>query len=160
MTPAEVNAADNNGATALHLAAEYGSDQICGVLLAVGALVDAKDSHGHTPIMIARHFHPTNAALLALLSGEAAPQPLGLVCDHCGKPAQEASVKCLKTCSDCNIARYCGKECQQAAWPGHMAACKARVKELGSARVFIMEAPTADSAQRSRHGAAVHPHAL
>jgi ankyrin repeat protein len=139
MTPAEVDAADVNGLTALRLAAYQGFDQICGVLLGAGALVDAKDSHGQTPLMYARHNHPTNAALLALLSGDAPAQPLGLVCDHCGKTAEEASVRSLKDCGKCYVVRYCGKKCQLAAWSEHKEACKARVKEREDAvRVRIV----------------------
>jgi ankyrin repeat protein len=128
MTPTEVDAAAENGATALHWAAYYGCDQICGVLLGAGALLDSA-SDGLTPLMIAQHYHPTNAALLALLSGDGPSQPPGLVCDHCGQTAEGASVDALRPCGRCYVVRYCGKECQLAAWPGHKAACKARVEE-------------------------------
>ena len=128
MTSAEVNAANKDGATALHLAACRGFDQLCAVLFGAGAWLDTKDSHGFSPLTHAMFRHPTNAALLALLSGSAPVQPPGLVCDHCGKTAEEASVKGLKVCRDCQDVRYCSKECQLAAWPGHKAACKARVK--------------------------------
>jgi ankyrin repeat protein len=140
MTPAEVDAANVKGSTALHLAAKYGFDQTCGVLLAAGALMDAKDSHGWTPLMFARRFHPTNAALFALLSGDAPVQPPGLVCDQCGKKAEEVSGKGLKACANCYATRYCGKECQLAAWPGHKEACKARVEErVEKTRVKIVD---------------------
>jgi hypothetical protein len=139
MTPAEVDAVTENGLTPLHLAAHLGSDQICAVLLWAGALLDGETSsppgftpasHGWTPLMIARHNHPTNAALLALLSGDALAQPLGFVCNHCGLIVEEAWVRGLKACEKCYAVRYCGKECQLAAWPGHREACQAKVKEL------------------------------
>ena len=79
--------------------------------------------------MVAQHNHPTNAALLVLLSGGGPAQPPGLMCDHCGKSAEQASGKGLKTCGKCYAARYCSKQCQLAAWPEHKAACKARVTE-------------------------------
>ena len=128
MTPAEVDAGDVYGCTALHYAARYGFDQICGVLLGAGAQLDTETS-GWTPLMFAQYCHPTNAALHAVLSGAGPAQPPGTVCDHCGLTAEQASVKKLRECGKCYIARYCGKECQLAAWPGHKAACKARVKE-------------------------------
>jgi hypothetical protein len=79
--------------------------------------------------LFAQHYYPTNAALLALLSSDAPAQPLGLVCDHCGTTAEQASVRSLKDCGRCYAVRYCGKKCQLAAWPGHKEACKARVIE-------------------------------
>ena len=127
MTPAEVDVADHRGWTALHFAARYGFDQVCNVLLGAGARLDAMISGGDTPLMLAQHQHPTNAALHALLSGHGPAQPPALVCDHC-LTAEEASG--LKACGKCYAARYCGKECQLAAWSGHKAECKERVKEL------------------------------
>jgi hypothetical protein len=89
--------------------------------------------------MVAQHEHPDNAALLALLSGDGPSQPPGLVCDHCGKTAEEASGKGLGLCGGCRDVRYCGSECQAAAWPGHRAACKAREEET---RVMDAKKPT------------------
>ena len=37
--------------------------------------------------------------------------------------------KGFKVCRGCQLVRYCGKECQLAAWPGHKAACEARAAE-------------------------------
>jgi hypothetical protein len=38
-------------------------------------------------------------------------------------------VRKLRECSKCYAVRYCGKQCQLAAWPEHKEACKAKVKE-------------------------------
>ena len=130
MTPAEVDAVEDKGWTALYHAAQQGHYQICGVLLGAGARLDAKTLAGSSPIMIVRRYQPTNAALLALLSGDGMTQPPGLVCDHCGLTAEAASVKALKACAKCYVVHYSGQECQLAAWPGHKEACKARAKEL------------------------------
>ena len=129
MTPAEVDAVDVKGATALHIAAELGFDKIAGVLLEAGARLDLKTAKGGTPLMYAQQLHPTNAALLALLSGAGPAQPPGTVCDHCGKTAAQASVNSLKACSECHAVRYCSAACGAAAWKGHKKACRARAKE-------------------------------
>ena len=80
--------------------------------------------------MVALQEHPTNAELLALLSGAGPAQPPGTVCDHCGKTAAQASVNTLKACSQCQAVRYCGTDCSAAAWKAHKATCKARAAEL------------------------------
>ena len=92
--------------------------------------------------MLSQRYHPTNAKLLALLSGDGATLLFVLVCDHCCRTAAEASVKCLKACGTCFVVHYCNRECQLAAWPGHKAACKARVKEREKKTlVEVMEPP-------------------
>jgi ankyrin repeat protein len=142
MTPAEVDMTDVVGFTALHTAAEQGFEKICGVLLEAGARLDAKTPRGYTPRMIAQHFHPSNEALHALLSGGGPALPSGRVCDRCGKTAAQASVSSLKACSQCHAVRYCGAECSVAAWPGHKAACKARAAEREWAtRLNIVSGP-------------------
>ena len=40
-------------------------------------------------------------------------------CDHCGKEPKQ-----LKRCSRCQLAKYCNRDCQQAAWKGHKKACE------------------------------------
>ena len=128
ISPEEVNAVDVNGGTALHHAAGKGHEKNCGFLLEAGARLDARSISGHTPLMIAQEFHPTNATLHALLSGAGPAALPGTVCDHCGMTAAQASVNNLKACSNCHDARYCGAACSAAAWPGHKAACRARAK--------------------------------
>jgi hypothetical protein len=44
------------------------------------------------------------------------------VCAHCGAAAASRP---LPTCSKCGCARYCGAECQRAAWKAHKASCRA-----------------------------------
>ncbi|KZS94842.1 hypothetical protein SISNIDRAFT_33345 [Sistotremastrum niveocremeum HHB9708] len=39
-------------------------------------------------------------------------------CDVCGE-------KAFKNCASCGIALYCGKPCQEQAWPSHKRQCKA-----------------------------------
>ena len=130
MSVAEVNAVDDRGATALHDAAMLGHTKVCGVLIQAGARLDAKTRAGHTPLMIAQHEHPGNAALLALLSGAGPAHPPGTVCDHCGKTPAQANVNILKACGNCHAARFCGADCAAAAWPGHKVACRARMAEV------------------------------
>ena len=146
MTPAEVDAVDVNGCTALHLSAEKGHTKIAGVLLEAGARLDSKTSDGATPLMYAQQRHPTNAALLALLSGAGPANPPGTVCDHCGKTAAQASVNSLKGCSECHAVRYCGAACSAAAWKGHKKASRARVKEREEmSKLLIIGAPSSAS---------------
>ncbi|KAI9013520.1 hypothetical protein DFJ74DRAFT_682378 [Hyaloraphidium curvatum] len=39
-------------------------------------------------------------------------------CDRCGREGDK-----LLRCSGCKVTRYCGAECQRAAWTDHMAIC-------------------------------------
>ena len=121
LSPDEVNATNAQGWTSLHYAAFGGYEKICGVLLAAGALLDAKDSAGITPLFIAHKKHPSSAALIELLSGRGPTNPPGTVCDHCGKPA--AAVRKMLACGVCQLVRYCSSACQVAAWKGHKKAC-------------------------------------
>ena len=133
MSLEDVNAKAQHGLTALHLAAGAGFDKICGVLLEAGAQLDAKAQDGSTPLMLAQHLHPTNAPLLAMLSGNGPAQLPGTVCDHCGKTPEQASVNILKACGNCHAVRFCGTDCAAAAWPVHKMACRARKAELEEA---------------------------
>ena len=123
LTPEEVNAQNADSWTPLHCADINAHEKICGVLLAAGARLDAKDSAGFTPLQYAQHEHPSNVALLELLSGRGPANPPGTVCDHCGKPA--ATVRKMLACGVCQLVRYCSSACQVTAWPGHKKACNA-----------------------------------
>jgi len=121
LTADEVNAADVDGCTPLHYAAACGHTEVCGVLRAAGARLDAVDSFGMTPLMVAQQNYPSKTALIDLLSGRGPAHPPGMVCDECGRPESEVR---LSTCTGCLVARYCGSACSAAAWPAHKAECK------------------------------------
>ena len=69
LTPAEVNALDEDDSTALHCAAYAGHEQVCAILLAVGARLDARDAYGFSALELAQKTHPEHAELIELLSG-------------------------------------------------------------------------------------------
>jgi len=130
MTPAEIDAVNEHGWTSLHLTAWKGHERVCAVLMQAGASLAARTQRGHTPLMFAQQQHPTQASLLALLSGAGPEHPPGTVCDRCGKTAEQAGVRALKVCSGCHIAFYCCDACSKADWRrGHKAVCEARVAE-------------------------------
>jgi uncharacterized protein len=73
-----VNAADSLGFTAMHGAANRGSDAIVQLLAANGAKLDAKDKQGRTPVAFAEgtvyvsgppEKRPSTLALLQKLAG-------------------------------------------------------------------------------------------
>jgi len=121
LAPDEVNAADVYGWTPLHCAAEEGHTKICGMLRAGGARLNAVTRSGHTPLMVAQLYHPSNTALIDLLAGRGPAHPPGTVCDECGRPESEVL---LSYCTGCLRARYCGSVCAVAAWPAHRAECQ------------------------------------
>jgi len=140
MTPAEVNAASKTGWTALHVAAFYGHIKCCGVLIAAGASLDTRDNDGYTPLMIAQQDHPSNAALLELLSGRGPEYPPGVGCDQCGGVSADGM---MQTCIGCNAARYCSAACAALHWrAGHEAECERLVAEREEqTRVKIVTLP-------------------
>jgi cytohesin len=121
LTPNEVNAADVFGMTALHFAAKGGHTNLCGVLRAGGAQLDAVTRSGHTPLMVAQREHPSNTALIDFLAGRGPAHAPGTVCDECGRPEPEVR---LSYCTGCLRARFCGNACLRAAWPGHKVDCQ------------------------------------
>jgi len=46
----DAGAADDEGSTPLHFAAQRNAADVAAILLHAGALVDARDSHGNTPL--------------------------------------------------------------------------------------------------------------
>ncbi len=68
--PQAVRQRDQNGSTALHLAAQSGKTDVIRFLVSVGAEVNARDRGGHTPLYWAiKANHAAAAALLARLGG-------------------------------------------------------------------------------------------
>jgi len=131
LTPDEVNAADVGGWTPLHYAAHGGHENICGLLCAGGARLDAVARAGHTPLMVAQHFHPSNTALIDFLAGRGPTHAPGTVCDECGRPEPEVL---LSYCTGCLRARFCGNACLVAAWSAHRAECQ-RIQAAREERV-------------------------
>jgi hypothetical protein len=127
MTLAEVDTVDARGWTSLHHAACRGHERVCAALLEAGASLAARTPTGATPLMLAQHKHPTKASLLALLSGAGPEHPPGTACDHCGKTAEQAGIRCLKVCGLCQNARYCCEACAAADWRRHKRACREHV---------------------------------
>jgi len=130
LTPDEVNAANVHGWTSLHCAAQGGHTEICGMLRAGGARLDAVTRSGTTPLMVAQRDHPSDTALIDLLAGRGPAHPPGTVCDECGRPESEVL---LSYCTGCLVSRYCGSACAVAAWPAHRAECQ-RVQAAREAR--------------------------
>eukprot|EP00979_Chaetoceros_neogracilis_P017026 scaffold10173_cov281-Chaetoceros_neogracile.AAC.1 len=50
----------------------------------------------------------------------------------------------LKTCTACNLVKYCNRTCQIAHWPAHKKACKKRVAELFDKKLFKQPPPNED----------------
>ena len=69
---------------------------------------------------------PPASTLCRLAYHAASCRAPNLVCDQCGKTAEEASSIRLRACGTCYDVRYCSKQCQAA---GHKEVCKARAKE-------------------------------
>ena len=124
LSPSEVDAADKKGWTPLHAAACVGSHQLCALLVAAAASLEAQEEHGRTPRELAAERHPLYAALLELLAGgggERPPgeRPPGLACDKCGEPASIF-------CPGCGGALFCSAECMEGAKSEPQGACFAR----------------------------------
>ncbi|EJF62680.1 hypothetical protein DICSQDRAFT_126386 [Dichomitus squalens LYAD-421 SS1] len=55
--------------------------------------------------------------------------PFSGFCDWCKESAHESRGGKLKKCTGCSVVRYCGKECQVAAWPTHKYMCRSKSKD-------------------------------
>jgi len=60
----DVNAQGPGGNTLLHFAAQTGYAHVAGLLIGMGADVDARNDPGKTPLQVAREHHTTDVALL------------------------------------------------------------------------------------------------
>ena len=137
MTPADINATDENDMTPLHYAAMFGHSKCCGLLIAAAARLDARARDGGTPLMFAQHFHPANTPLHDLLAGRGPEHPPGTTCDRCGCVEDPASH--LMPCSGCQVARYCSVASQHAAWAAHEQECgRLKAKREHSTRVDLI----------------------
>ena len=138
MTPQEVDLPEDDAWTALHHAAARGHARVCGLLIQAGARLDAMNSDGETPLMVAQMGHPANSPLLALLAGTwVGPQP-GTLCEHCLDVPDSA----LMHCSGCLSVSYCCPRCAAADWPLHADFCK----EWRETREARLRPPAADEA--------------
>jgi len=127
LSPAELDAQDNDGETPLYAAACGGHHACCSALIAAGADATKAANEGSTPLSTAQSRHADKPQLIALLeahSGANVGTPLVLHCDGCGKPSTEASRGRLRACAACQGASFCGPECAQRGWlSGHQAEC-------------------------------------
>jgi hypothetical protein len=127
MSVAGVNLTTKKGSNPLQCAIKTGSVSCIQLLLAAGARRTAK--RGPLPLECARHFHPGNAELLALLDLSVV-RSKPLVCDCCSKEAD------LDECA-CGAAWYCSSACQTTAWAAHQRRCNAlRAEQAASAHAF------------------------
>lgn len=71
-----LNAADFQGRTVLHLAAQHGKDNAMQLLVAAGLPVNARDTYGQTALHYAMHIKGVRA-IRCLLEGKADPDAIG-----------------------------------------------------------------------------------
>lgn len=64
-------------------------------------------------------------------------------CSNCGK-------KSIKKCSQCNVSRYCSRECQRSHWPVHRQACKIDAEQ--PKRKYKLESKNFNSTSSCLHG--------
>ena len=143
MSASEVNAETTEGDKALryaiHCKYPEAAARCAGALIAAGALHDACDFKGITPVTYAEHHCPENTLLIELLGGKAAKPLPGTACDGCN-----ASGLPLKPCSGCCSVLYCGSECARTHWGTHKTECR------------LMSAPDDKMLRRRRRGVAPH----
>ncbi len=66
-----------------------------------------------------------------------APQPTTQICKACEKTAEE-----MKKCSNCQIAIYCGKDCQKKDWSTHKVVCKTPEQRAEKTSTILRENQT------------------
>jgi ankyrin repeat protein len=118
-----LDAVDHEGRTALSCAVIAGRTKVVGALMDAGASVELPGSERGALLALALRLQPDNAELHALLSGNGPLHAPGTTCDHCGLP--DSVQLRLKTCTSCQVARYCSTACATQRWPAHKRECRA-----------------------------------
>jgi ankyrin repeat protein len=144
---ADVNKADHEGSTPLHVAAQHGRlDVVRALIKQLGADINTSDEHGRTPLMTtslgkqdkvirwlikngadaqASHQEYGTAADYSSMSGAPVAQTAYIEARaNCAKPGCEGAG--LKKCSGCLEVFFCGPACIRAHWPAHKAECRRR----------------------------------
>ena len=150
---ADVNQADKDGVTPLHVAAEEVNFDMVRCLVKFGADIDPTDCEGDTPLInAARGMHAdlakwfvkagadpqtvgiqSTAAEVSRLVGASPEQTAYLEAQaHCAHPG--CSGAGTKKCQGCMQRRYCGPACHLAHLPVHKAECRRLGAALESAQ--------------------------
>ncbi|TFK66402.1 hypothetical protein BDN72DRAFT_147810 [Pluteus cervinus] len=126
---ADVNHQNRYGEVTLFSAMTRGNVAGTELLMEFGAQVDIKEADGISPISIYTKFGPAIVAVtdkwMRKRRGEEEAPRTGKKCDWPGCSTTSSESVKLKNCARCQIARYCGAECQKKHWSTHKKTCKA-----------------------------------
>ena len=117
-TPQQLNELNSLSKSALHIAVQAGSLEMCKLLIAAGADQNVTNGDGETCADLVRRWWPEKAELAALFD----PSEREPFAPPCCAACQKTNCK-LSACSKCHAVRYCSTACQRAHWRAHKPAC-------------------------------------